>query len=74
MGLNDSRFPHTTSCCIMRFISAICSFIYMNSTTLTSKAKRSLVDITLARDLVIMGSQRNGNLDCFLSNLFSLGS
>ena len=66
MGPNGSRFLLTTSCCIMRIISAICSFICMNSTTLTSKAEGSLVDISLARDLVIMGSHCDGNLDCFL--------
>jgi len=38
----------------------------MNSATLTLKAKGSLVDISLSRDLVMMGSWRDGNLDCFL--------
>ena len=56
----------------MRIISAICSFIYMNSATLTLEAEGSLVDISLARDLVVMGSQRDGNLDCFLWAIFSL--
>ena len=66
MGLDESRPPPTTNCSIMRIISAICSFIYMNSATLTLEAEGSLVDISLARDLVVMGSRHDGNLDCFL--------
>ena len=66
MGQDDAQFRSTTSCYIMRIISAICSFIWMNSVKLTSEAKGSLVDISLAQDLLIMGSRRDGNLDCFL--------
>ena len=71
-GPDDSWFPPTTSRCIMRIIFAICSFICMNSATLTSEAEGLLVDISLAQDLVIIGSQHDGSLDCFLLAIFSL--
>ena len=44
----------------------------MNSATLTLEAEGSLVDISLIRDLVAMGSRHDGNLDCFLLAIFSL--
>ena len=44
----------------------------MNSITLTSEAEGSLVDISLAQDLVIIGSRHDGSLDCFLFAIFSL--
>ena len=48
--------PPTTSCCTMHINSDICSFIWANSTRLTSGVEGPLVDISLARDLVMMGS------------------
>ena len=61
-----------TSYCIIHIILAICSFIWTNSVTFTSGVEGSLVDISLARDLVMMGSRCGGNLNCFLWAIFSL--
>ena len=54
----------------MRINSNICSFIWANSTGLTSGVEGPLVDISFAQDLVMMGSQCGGSLDCFFLAIF----
>ena len=44
----------------------------MKSVTLTSKVEGLTVEISLAQDVMIMGSRCYGNLDCFLLAIFSL--
>ena len=57
------------SCHIMWIISTIFSFRRAIS-MIVSTSKGSLVDISKAQDLVIMGSWCDGNLDCFLWAIF----
>ena len=69
----DVLFPvPSVSCCIMCIISSICSFRKAILVTFSFTRERPLVDISLAQDLVIMGSRCDGNLDYFLWEIFSL--
>ena len=69
----DVLFPvPSVSCCIMCIISSICSFRKAILVTFSFTRERPLVDISLAQDLVIMGSRCDGNLDYFLREIFSL--
>ena len=54
----------------MRINFDICSFIWVNTVGLTSAVEGPLVDISLARDLVVMGSRCGGSLDYFLLAIF----
>ena len=54
----------------MRISSNICSFIWANSTGSTLRVEGPLVDISLPRDLVMMGSWCGGSLNCFLLAIF----
>ena len=62
--------PSTTSYCTIRINSDICSFIWVNSVGLTLGVEGPLVDISLAQDLVMMGSRCGGSLHYFLSAIF----
>ena len=62
--------PPTTSYCTMRINSNICFFIWANLAGLTLGVESPLVDISLAQDLVMMGSRCSGSLDCFLLATF----
>ena len=72
VGPDESRFPPTTSCHIMHIISTICSFRRVISWIFSLMGEGPIVDISLARDLVMIGSRCDGNLDYFLWAIFSL--
>ena len=58
--------PQTNTCCIICIISAICTF----KRAFSSWGEVPLVDISIVRDLVMMGSRCGGSLDCFLLATF----
>ena len=72
--LDEYWFPLTTSCCIMHIISTTCSFRRVISWVFSSMREGPLVDISLAHDLVMIGSRCDGNGLFPFRNLFSLGS
>ena len=72
VGPNELCPPPTTYRCIMCIISASCSFRRLMSLALSSTRQGPLVDISLARDLVMMRSRCDGNFNCFLWAIFSV--
>ena len=72
VGPNELLPPCTTYRCIMCIISASCSFRRVMSLAFSSTREGPLVDISFARDLVMMRSWCDGNFDCFLGAIFSL--
>ena len=72
VGPDELCPPPTTYHCIMCIIFASCSFRRVMSLAFSSTGEGPLVDIFLARDLVMMRSRCDGNFDCFLWAIFSL--